>query len=274
MPHTVKGITELGAAGAAWPVPGDEPDITAVLRLYCEVAAVLDEQFARFDAAETVSYSIIKNLIRVETNKGPLWWLKDSSSIILNKTSAPPASRLLGWGIGYLFHEIFKLIETAHQHRRYLPELRDLNKNFVPTEKKELDDFAAQICLELSEDLTLGVERARTLLHTVRSFFIPAFAGFSGNLSLARFLYQQNELAQSVFKEEYDKLVLSIYGSSPEALWLAAARSFLEGAYFKQAEEAAKKALEAAPGSTEAGILLQEAKRFANSPASSIKISQ
>lgn len=253
-------LHDPSAGGSEWPGPNDDLEIAVILQLYCAVEAVLQEQFVRFDAAGSLSFSILNGLINTESNKGPLWWLKDSAHNVLCNPAAPASARLLDWGIGYIFHEVLKLAEAVQQHRSYLPEMQTLARSLSPSAQADIAGFHLMIGRELSEDLARGVRRIRNLLGAARRVLILAYAGLGSNCLLGRGIYIERAVIQSVFRdEEYDELITSIFGPEPETLFLVAGRSFFEGGYFEKAREAAAEALKIAPENKTAQELLHNA---------------
>lgn len=232
-----------------------------VLRDFCQAASRLFEQFARFAAAGTISFSVLRNMIGEPLNKGLLWRLKDKAHhIFLHADQTRPAGLLLDWTLGYIFHESLKLMEDAHQRQYYAPRLESLTHFThypeLSAQMRVLRDIQGQTV----ESLRREVARLENLLVQSRRLFCLYFAGCAAHRPLARFLHDNNELARAVFADDYDRLIQSVYGGQAERMPLEAAYSLLESARFAAAALAVEAALARNPGSP-AALALREAIR-------------
>ena len=230
-----------------------------VLRGFCQAAAQLSEQFARFAATGTLSFSVLRDMIGEPLNKGLLWRLKDKAHhIFLNAGETRPAGLLLDWTLGYIFHETLKLMEDAHQRQYYAPQLEGL-ADFaqypeLAAQMRELRDIQSQTV----ESMRREVARLESLLLQSRKLFCLYFAGRADHRPLARFLHDNNELARAIFADDYDRLIQSVYDDEPERMPVEAAHSLLESARFAAAALAVEAALTRNPHSPDA-LALREA---------------
>ncbi len=220
-----------------------------ILRDYCAISLILEEQFSRFERAGHLSFPVLRDLVGNSFSKGPLWRLKDLAHHFLRDApGSGSAARFLDWGIGYIFHETHKLVEATHQHRHYAPRLNALLEAHAKEEGEEMIlKSLSQVVAECGEDMARGVRRTRRLLENARGFFIRAYAGQDANRQLARFLYHREDLVRAVFREEHGPLIAAIYQGRPERMALEAAFAFLEGGYGEAALEAAEKGAALAP---------------------------
>jgi hypothetical protein len=213
-----------------------------VLEDFCQAALQLFEQFSRFEATRTVSFSVLRNMVGEPFNKGLLWRLKDKAHhIFLNNGDTKPAGMLLNWSLGYIFHETFKLVEDAYQRQYYAPLLGSLTDGGQHPELTELMEDLLDIQGQTVESMRREVARLDALLRRSRRLFCLYFAGCSRHRPLARFLHDNNELARAIFAEDYPRLILAVYGGEPERMHIEAAHSLLESARFP----AARRAIEA-----------------------------
>lgn len=88
-----------------------------LFRDFCASAALLMEQFARFDRAGTLSYPALRDLLGEPTNRGPLWRLKDTAHVLFSDDDLP--GQLLDCTLGSIFHETIKLMEATYQSHYY-----------------------------------------------------------------------------------------------------------------------------------------------------------
>jgi hypothetical protein len=107
------------------------------------------------------------------------------------------------------------------------------------------------------ESMRREVTRLESLLLQSRGLFCLYFAGCADHRPLARFLHDSNELARSIFADDYDRLIRSIYGDEPERMPIEAAYSLLESARFASASLAVEAALACNPRSP-AALTLRE----------------
>ena len=236
-----------------WALYNQEAFERDVLRDFCRAAEQLREQFDRFEASGSLSFSVLRAMVGEPLNKGLLWRLKDKSHhIFLNIPAVRPAGVMLDWTMGYIFHESLKLMEDAHQRQYYAPQLGRL-AGFE--RNPELDTIAStlQAILEqTSESMRREVARLDTLLLQSCKLFCLYFEACGKHRPLARLLYDSNDLVRKIFQDEYSDLIRSVYGEAPERMYIEAAHSLLESARTEAADCAANAALEANPHNPDA----------------------
>ena len=219
-----------------------------VLRAFCQAASQLSEQFARFAATGTISFSALRNMIGEPLNKGLLWRLKDKAHhIFLNAGETRPAGLLLDWTLGYIFHETFKLMEDAHQRQFYGPMLGDFQSRNLPEAARDLLRDLNDIQDQTGESMRREAARLARLFCLTRRFFCLYFQGMATHRPLARLLHDRQVLVRSVFQEDYPALIAAVYGNEPERLHIEAGLSLLESARLQEARAAAAQALEVNP---------------------------
>lgn len=219
-----------------------------ILRDFCVVSIALEEQFGRYDNAGNISYTVLREIMGDQMNRGILWRLKDTAHHLLRDVHASPvAARLLDWAIGYLFHETFKLMEDTHQHQYYAPSIFALAGD---KPSPDLDAVARDFTLmavETQTDMGRTVGRIRRLLAHARLFFHRCYADQKDNIELARLLYDQEAFITAAFAGEFGNLRRAIYGDALQTLYINASLSFLRVGKKAQAEEAWAKAMAIAP---------------------------
>jgi hypothetical protein len=210
------------------------------------------ETFCRFQAihqqstdSRKVSFDEISHLVGTETKKGRLWHLKDRCHQLWR--NADPQQEingcLLDWVLGSLFHESMKLKESIYMFQFYGPMAQAMLKQ----NKAETIKFCGMECHRFIEstgkdikqqmgNLLLMFEQAKSLLRTM----LPELAN---NLILIRYLLENSEVAQSLWGENLETLFADMFPGSPEYGYCAAARSYQEGNWFKNAHAAYARAL-------------------------------
>ena len=234
-----------------------------VLRAFCQAAARLSEQFARFAATRTVSFPVLRDMVGEPLNKGLLWRLKDKAHhIFLNAGATKPVGLLLDWTLGYIFHESLKLMEDAHQRQYYAPQLESLTDLVHDPELAERMRDLLDIQSQTVESMRREVVRLESLLSQSRKLFCLYFAGRADHRPLARFLHDHNDLARAVFADDHEQLMRAVYKDEPERLHIEAAHSLLESARVEAAARAVDAALAVNPFSPGALALKETVDRL------------
>ncbi len=213
-----------------------------VMRDFCMVAHVLEQEVDRFEDTGAVSFAAMVNLLGTMMNKGQLWRLKDTAHHLFRTDPDDHVSaRMLDWCMGYVFHECLKLKEDAYQQQHYAPMFRALQRQEQYAEVRELGDSLFGVLAQTRESIEREVRRIVFMLEKSRKLFCLYYAHHGENRLLARFLFDQNQLVRDVFKETYDALIASIYQDVPERMYIQAAEGLIECG---RPEEACKAALE------------------------------
>ncbi|MDR2077304.1 MAG: hypothetical protein LBP61_10325 [Desulfovibrio sp.] len=213
----------------------------------------LEEQFRRFEESETVSFPALHHLVGDSLSKGLLWRVKDNAHLLFRASPAvAPAGRLLDWTLGYIFHESLKLMEDARLRQSYIPRLADFQGEAIPEALADLLAGFSSIRIQTRESVQREVTRLKRLISLTLSLLPHYFAERRDHRPLARFLYDYNELARAVLKEEYASLLAAVYGDCPEAMYREAAESLLQSARRDEALAALSGALACNPSGREA----------------------
>lgn len=221
-----------------------------VLRDFCLAARELEIITQPFARTGQVSFEALLDLLGEPMNKGLLWRLKDTSHHLFRNESSPAmVGPLLDWAMGYIFHETMKLKEDAYQEQTYAPWFRELQgQELGPRERRHTQELM-QVLFQTRESMEREIRRIRFIFQQCREMWGEYLTQHRDNPLLARFLVSQNELVRLVFREEYDKLVLTIYKDQPERMYVLATRSLRQGGWLDEALKAMDKALEINPDS-------------------------
>ncbi len=229
-----------------------------VLHDFCLASRELEEQFRRYASAGAVSFPVLRGLVGEPMNKGLLWRLKDKAHhLFRNAEEYTPAGALLDWTLGYIFHESLKLMEDAHQYQYYVPQLAAFQGLEQPGGVAGL--LAGLFVIQEQTRESMGRETARLecLFIKARKLFCLYFSGKAGHRPLARLLHDKNALIRDAFQEDYEPLLLAVYGDEPERMHVEAAHSLLESARCEAAAGAVAAALSLNPSSPPALALRQ-----------------
>lgn len=234
---------------ARWITENAENFKRDVLRGFCLCAVELEQQFTRFELSGSLSFPIISSLLGEDSNKGPLWQLKDTAHhLFQHGPRNSGAGNYLDWSIGFLFHECVKIREESYQAQNYAPQLISFaraGKKISGPEKQLL-----KIAVRGTAFMRQYVDTARELVRAACELFCGYLKDESGNRPLARLIYDREELLRQVFKELYPILLASIYGSALELCPLEAARSLEESGHAAKAKEALALAMSINPHNT------------------------
>jgi hypothetical protein len=230
-----------------------------LLRDFCLTAHSLEEQFSRFDASGSLSFTIISEVIGNESNKGLLWHVKDNSSLLFINIHLSAAAGQLVWTIGDIFHECVQVMEAAYQLRHYVPKLAALTR-LHPTDADEfsgIEESLQVVAGQSGANLRYHITRVRELISAAKGLFCRYLAGESANRPLARFIHDREKLLRDVFGCRFENLLQSIYGQNTELVFLESALSLAELGHRHKAALALRKALEINPHNAECALLLE-----------------
>ncbi len=224
--------------------------IRDTFRDFCLAGSALEEQFETFDREGSVSFEILDDLIGTKMNKGLLWRLKDTAHLLFrNEEAAHLSGKFLDWGMGYIFHEAFKLREDAYQNLNYAPLFSTLRGRDTTLPESMIGQDFVQVVEQTEESMEREISRIRFIIARCRKLFPIYLSNHSDNTLLGRLLYSQSPLIREVFREEYEMLVDTIYGNEPEMLYVLASRSLRLGGWMKNAVDATRQAYKLNPKS-------------------------
>lgn len=225
-----------------------------VIRDFCLASRELEREFRRFDRSGHVDFSLLRNLLGQEMNKGLLWHLKDTAHVLFkhdDRGGAHVLGQFLDWSVGYIFHDSMKLKEDAYQQQNYAPWFRQMRDRELRGRHKDIGEDLFGVLDQTNESIQREVNRIRFLLFNCRRLFTEYLALHSDNELLARFLFDQNELVREVFGDGYQRLVETVYSERPEMLYVRAARSLRKGGWIAESAQALDEARRLAPDCAE-----------------------
>ncbi|WP_066854245.1 hypothetical protein [Halodesulfovibrio spirochaetisodalis] len=229
-----------------------------IMRDFCMVSSILEEQFARFADSGAVSFTQVRDLLGSSMNKGLLWRLKDTAHHLLRTDAqAPVVAKALDWAISYVFHECIKLKEDAYQQQHYAPLFLAMEQPAAEDGIQDIVEPFSQLLGETRESMSREIARISFLLARCKTLFCIYGAHHRQNRLLARLFYSRNTLVRNVFGKDYDTLISSIYGTVPEEMYILAAEGLSEGGRLDEALEAATEAAQLNSACTRAAAMRQ-----------------
>jgi len=155
---------------------------------------------------------------------------------------------LFDLAVGSLFHEAMKFRENLYQREIYAPKVHELRGTAGGEEAHELFAEFERILEQAGIRLEETLEETEILLERTREHLVLLLASRPHDVLVARYLLLKRELAEAVFGLSLDELLAQIYGDATSG-HLAAAHSFLESSYFKEALATLAGARQRAPAS-------------------------
>lgn len=246
----------------AW-IQAKHPEfVRDLFKFFCQACEQLEQQFMQFDEDETVEFEFLKDLLGTEMDKGLLWRMKDTAHhVFRNDPHSQLGGKFLDWALGYIFHETIKLKEDAYQKQNYAPWFHKLYEEDLNNSEKDITGQLFQILNQTEESMRREIDRIRFITAKCRQLLPYYLRRYSDNVLLARYIFSENELVRAIFKDEYNGLLLAIYGSEPERLFILASQSLRLGGWMEEAAIAVEQALQQNPSSK---IVLQEKKIIDN----------
>ena len=221
-----------------------------VLRDFCLAARELEHRFLEYESTQRMNFDALRLLTGEEMDKGLLWRHKDSAHhLFRNIPESDSTGKFLDWALGYIFHETIKLKEDAYQLSHYAPWFISLEPATLDREDRLFRKDLLQVLLQTRESIEREMKRIRFITSLCLDMFPKHYQRYSQNTLLARFIFAQNTLVRAVFKDKYNKLILGIYGDTPEDLWILAASSLRVGGWLDEARRAMDEALSLNPES-------------------------
>ncbi len=219
--------------------------IRDLLRDYCRVHVALTEQAERLAHSGTVSYAVLCELLGEAMRKGVFWRLKDTAHHLFRipndsmseadvSTSIDAVEHMLDWCIGYTFHECAKLREDAFQRQHYTNRLSQMCNNVKECEP--ILTLLEPLTHQTHESMKREMTRIIKVLDEMGTLLLRYLAGRGDNGHVARFLVAEEDLVQKCFGTRWKELLYSLYGDSPEQLYVSAARAYIHGGRYAAAE--------------------------------------
>lgn len=242
----------------AW-IQAKHPEfVRDLFKFFCQSCEKLELQFAMFDEDGSVDFDALEDIVGTDMNKGLLWRMKDTAHhVFRNDPHSQLGGKFLDWAIGYIFHETIKLKEDAYQKQNYAPWFHTLYEGELTNSEKNITEQLFLVLNQTEESMRREIDRIRFIMAKCRQLLPYYLHRYSDNALLARYIFSQSELVETVFKDEYSGLVFAIYGPHPERMYVLASQSFRNGGWMEQADEAVTRALEQNPQSK---MALQEKK--------------
>jgi len=199
-----------------------------------------------------------------ETNRGPLWNLKDNCHKLFRKTGSKISlsEYLFDWTVGSIFHEGMKLKEDVYQLEAYLPTPDTIDTSDDGEEIEEILEEYFTVIDKSSKNLEAEMESIKYLFVKAEERLRELLVNHAHNGLLLRFLLENKKLVDKALGKNSTKEILaSLHPQQPEKIYCIAGRSYLQGGWFKDAAKHFKKSLKINPKDAEAKKRLKETEK-------------
>ena len=215
-----------------------------IVRDYLEVHHALGGIFAHYRRG-ALRFEEVQTLFS-DDERSPLFRLKERCHALF-RTGADSGGldwhreMLFDLAVGSLFHEAMKFRESFYQREVYGPRVRALREEAGEEAEalfREFEKILAMVSVRLEE----GLAETEELLARTAEQLVVLIRQHRSNGHLARFLIERGGEIETVFAQELDALLTTIYGAPAEGFILAG-RSYMKTGYYEESERALGQAI-------------------------------
>jgi hypothetical protein len=200
-------------------------------------------------------YSMLDAWIGTETDKGPLWKLKEQSQRLYrtNRASISLYENLFDWVIGSIFHEAMKLKEDTYQIESYKPllEMALKDKSTGSEINRIVHEYYAIIeraNVSMKEEIdsvddlfTKGLLHLRLLI-----------TSYKNNALLLRFLVDNKKTTESMLGQgALQEVLLEMFPAGVHEAYILMSENCMQNGWYNQAQKYLQNAI--VPGSSQNG---------------------
>ncbi len=207
----------------------------------------------------------LRLLIGSETDKGPLWELKDTCHMIWpeHNSSDDIHGALVDWLVGSVFHEAMKLKENIYLLNAYGPAARRIRglsqgPGFDPAAAgSALPRLSTMVDVELlirkiGIDVGRQMEQIAILLGQATCILRLMMPELSSNPLVVRLLIEEEDTICALWGEEVESVLADMFAGSAARGFCVASRSYLAGQWYGEALAMYERALACDDGCNEA----------------------
>ncbi|WP_456387243.1 hypothetical protein [Desulfolithobacter sp.] len=199
----------------------------------------------------------LTSLVGSETEKGPLWQLKDLCHRVWPETEEQDVSgSLLDWLVGSVFHEAMKLKENIYLLNSYGPAAFRMQENpeaqrgvihrlsvLPPTRLATVVD-ARRLVGRIVSDVAGQLEQIGFLFGQANYILRMMMPSLGSNMLVVRLLVEQEDIVRRLWGEDIRQLLADMFSGDAAEGFCAAGRSYLAGQWYSQALTMYQRALE------------------------------
>ena len=203
-------------------------------------------------------------MVGTETDKGPLWQLKDLCHRIWPEQEYARGleGSLIDWLLGSTFHEAMKLKENIYLLNSYGPAaFRLSDRDGEAMGPRPLDIPAPRLARMMDinglvqrivGDVVRQMEHLAFLFGQACCMLRTMLPELGRNLLLLRFLVEEESLVRELWGEGVEEVFADVFYGAPEQGFCLAGRSYLNGQWYARALEMYQRAVAIAPDCDEA----------------------
>jgi hypothetical protein len=200
-----------------------------------------DEMLEHYKNNGSLPYSMLAVWVGSDTDKGPLWQLKEHSHRLYrsNRSKTILFENLFDWVVGSIFHESMKLKEDIYQIESYKPLLEmGLNDN---TENREIAKIIQEyyaLIARASRSLDEEIESIDDLftkgLINLRSLIVF----YKSNALLLRFLIDNKQTTEAMFGQgSLQQILQEMFPAGVHEAYILASESCMQNGWYDQARK-------------------------------------
>jgi hypothetical protein len=206
-----------------------------------------DDVRMQYKKKGSLPYSMLDVWIGTETDKGPLWSLKEQSHRLYrkNRQTISLYENLFDWVVGSIFHESMKLKEDIYQIESYKPLLElGLSDNSAHQEiAKIIQEYYALIdraSSSLKEEIeSIDELFAKGLLH-LRAMIVA----YKNNALLLRFLIDNKKSTEAVFGPgALQQILQDMFPAGAHEAYILMSESCMQNGWYNEAQKYLKTAM-------------------------------
>lgn len=200
-----------------------------------------------YEKKGSLPYSMLEVWVGTETDKGPLWNLKEQSHRLYRKNRSATSlyENLFDWVVGSIFHESMKLKEDIYQIESYKPLLElGLSDNSAHQEiAKIIEEYYALIdhaSSSLKEEMTSIDELFSKGIVHLRAMIVA----YKNNALLLRFLIDNKKLTETVFGQgALHQILQDMFPAGTHEAYILISESCMQNGWYTQAQKYLKTAM-------------------------------
>jgi tetratricopeptide (TPR) repeat protein len=227
-----------------------ERKVVEIVRNFLLAIRTFHQQYEKYRQG-SLRFSDLAKLVD-DRGESALFALKESCQTLFRHSSAPVLQKeqIFDLTIGSIFHLAMKLREDLYQLEVYGPKYSELGARGDRSQGQgDLIQEFKKITSRTEESFKEGIEEINVLFQDVFRQFQELLGEYRENGLLVRFLLEESDLLQEVFRiDSVEDIFRTLYGSDEARGYRLAGESYFQSAFYAQAIKAFTRALEKSPG--------------------------
>jgi len=222
-------------------------------------------------------WDLLTEYVGTETDKGPLWRLKDLCHQIWpeNFEEREVSGSLIDWLVGSVFHEAMKLKENIYILNNYGPLGRKIQKTSGAEVYSRLQNVMSiqaiinfidlkNVVVRISTDVIKQMEQIVFLLGKTQYLLRIMLPTLARNMLIVRLLAEREDIIIDQWGESLEEVFADMFNGDASAGFCAAGRSYQSGQWYVKALEMYQRALSLNRHSDEAVVKVVQLQAIVN----------